>query len=85
MTNNTLYQGHWSGICIDILEALKQEVNFSYTVAEQTAYGAYNETNSSWNGLIGELVNGKSDLAANSITLTTHRSEVCYLFLKRIQ
>ena len=67
----------YEGICIDLMEELSRALQFNYTIHlnEDNAPGAKNE-NGTWNGLIGDLIEGRADLAIADLTITFEREEV---------
>lgn len=64
----------FQGYCIDLLEALREDLNFTYElylvpdgkfgVMEQTGY---------WNGMIGQLANGQADIALGPLSMIAER------------
>ena len=65
----------FEGICIDLIEELSKALQFNYTIrlTPDKAPGSYNETTGKWNGMIGELLDGKADLAIADLTITHER------------
>ena len=61
---------------IDLLEMLKSQLNFTYTITKPAdlAYGTL--INGSWNGVIKELDENNIDLAICDLTVTKERAEV---------
>lgn len=64
----------YKGFCIDLLEELSSELNFRYElhVVPDLAYG-YMHADGNWTGMIGELLEGKADLAMADLTITEAR------------
>lgn len=57
-----------------IFELIKESVNFTIDfVAEEDSIGIWNETTGTWSGVINHLINGKVDLAASDVSLTSDR------------
>ncbi|XP_015751901.1 PREDICTED: glutamate receptor ionotropic, kainate 3-like isoform X2 [Acropora digitifera] len=67
----------YEGYCIDLLNKLAENLHFTYEIhiSQDEAHGAESE-NGSWNGLIGELVNERADLAVADLTITERREKV---------
>ncbi|XP_044583719.1 uncharacterized protein LOC123264473 isoform X1 [Cotesia glomerata] len=65
------------GYCIDFIEELSKKMRFSYDliVPKDGKFGEKSE-DGSWNGLVGDLANGKTDIAIASLTMTSEREEV---------
>ena len=77
-----IYQDAWQGIAFDILHALRDEVHFSYDVITSNGFGGFNESSGLWSGMIGDIVQGRADVAVQGISWTTTRSEVGRGFFK---
>ncbi|XP_053805191.1 glutamate receptor ionotropic, delta-1 isoform X2 [Vidua chalybeata] len=67
----------YKGFSIDVLDALAKNLGFKYEIyqAPDGKYG-HQLQNSSWNGMIGELINKRADLAISAITITPERESV---------
>ncbi|CAI5774458.1 glutamate receptor ionotropic, delta-1 isoform X5 [Podarcis lilfordi] len=67
----------YKGFSIDVLDALSKNLGFKYEIY-QSPDGRYGQQlhNSSWNGMIGELINKRADLAISAITITPERESV---------
>nr|XP_006814677.1 PREDICTED: glutamate receptor ionotropic, NMDA 2B-like [Saccoglossus kowalevskii] len=65
------------GLCVDILEQLSKdlEFNFELHVVDDFSFGSP-KGNGSWNGMIGEVMDGKADAAIASMQATKARAEV---------
>ena len=65
------------GLVKDILDELSREMNFTYDLylVSDAIYGAKDE-NGVWQGLVGEIVYGRADLAAADLTINSPRSEI---------
>ncbi|EDV24468.1 uncharacterized protein TRIADDRAFT_14565, partial [Trichoplax adhaerens] len=66
----------YHGFCIDLLKEIARRLDFKYVIHVESdmIYGA--KKNGTWNGLIGELVEKKADLAFADLTITAEREEV---------
>uniref|UniRef100_A0A8B9K6S4 Glutamate receptor n=1 Tax=Astyanax mexicanus TaxID=7994 RepID=A0A8B9K6S4_ASTMX len=67
----------YKGFSIDVLDALAKILGFKYEIY-QVADGKYGsqQPNGSWNGMIGELIKKRADLAISAITITPERENV---------
>ncbi|KAM8924393.1 glutamate receptor ionotropic, delta-1 [Pelodytes ibericus] len=67
----------YKGFSIDVLDALSQNLGFKYEIY-QVPDGKYGHqlANGSWNGMIGELINKRADIAVSAITITPERESV---------
>nr|XP_014341697.1 PREDICTED: glutamate receptor ionotropic, delta-1 [Latimeria chalumnae] len=67
----------YKGFSIDVLDALAKNLGFKYEIyqASDSKYG-HQLPNGSWNGMIGELINRKADIAISAITITPERESV---------
>uniref|UniRef100_A0A8C6SIZ3 Glutamate receptor, ionotropic, delta 1a n=1 Tax=Neogobius melanostomus TaxID=47308 RepID=A0A8C6SIZ3_9GOBI len=67
----------YKGFSIDVLDALAKILGFKYDIY-QVGDGKYGTAlpNGSWNGLIGELIGKRADLAISAITITPERESV---------
>uniref|UniRef100_A0A8C4S8D5 Glutamate receptor n=1 Tax=Erpetoichthys calabaricus TaxID=27687 RepID=A0A8C4S8D5_ERPCA len=67
----------YKGFSIDVLDALAKNLGFKYDIYQvsDSKYGIQLQ-NGSWNGMIGELINKRADLAISAITITPERESV---------
>ncbi|XP_030897760.1 glutamate receptor ionotropic, delta-1-like [Leptonychotes weddellii] len=67
----------YKGFSIDVLDALAKALGFKYEIY-QAPDGRYGHQlhNTSWNGMIGELISKRADLAISAITITPERESV---------
>uniref|UniRef100_UPI00398E9103 glutamate receptor ionotropic, delta-1-like n=1 Tax=Pristiophorus japonicus TaxID=55135 RepID=UPI00398E9103 len=67
----------YKGFSIDVLDALAKNLGFKYEIyqAVDHKYGSQ-LANGSWNGMIGELINKKADIAVSAVTITPERESV---------
>uniref|UniRef100_A0A4W3GXP5 Glutamate receptor n=1 Tax=Callorhinchus milii TaxID=7868 RepID=A0A4W3GXP5_CALMI len=67
----------YKGFSIDVLDALSKNLGFKYEIYQATDHKYGNQIpNGSWNGMIGELINKRADLAISAITITPERESV---------
>ncbi|CAG5028276.1 unnamed protein product [Parnassius apollo] len=73
------YEGFSVDLVKQIFETLKEE-NYNYTYSFKSDknydYGTYDKDKKKWNGLIGELLDKKADLAVCDLTITEERKKV---------
>ncbi|KAM9395782.1 glutamate receptor ionotropic, delta-1-like isoform 2-T2 [Salvelinus alpinus] len=67
----------YKGFSIDVLDSLAKILGFKYEIY-QVADGKYGSptSNGSWNGMIGDLISKRADLAVSAITITPERESV---------
>ncbi|KAM6897757.1 glutamate receptor ionotropic, delta-1 isoform 2-T2 [Xenentodon cancila] len=67
----------YKGFSIDVLDALAKVLGFKYEIYQvaDSKYGSQ-LPNGSWNGMIGDLINKRADLAVSAITITPERENV---------
>ncbi|XP_062270324.1 glutamate receptor ionotropic, delta-1 isoform X2 [Platichthys flesus] len=67
----------YKGFSIDVLDALAKILGFKYEIYQvsDSKYGSQ-LPNGSWNGMIGDLISKKADLAVSAITITPERENV---------
>jgi len=67
----------WVGYCIDFIKALSIEMNFTYDLVLPTT-GTFGEriSESSFNGAIGDLIVGETDMIVSALKMTAEREEV---------
>ncbi|XP_067882753.1 glutamate receptor ionotropic, NMDA 2D-like, partial [Heterodontus francisci] len=64
------------GFCIDILKRLSKTISFSYDLYLVTNGKHGKKIHGIWNGLIGEVVYKRADIAIGSLTINEERSEI---------
>jgi ABC-type amino acid transport substrate-binding protein len=60
--------GNFSGICIDILEALSETLGFDYNVTHGS--------DKTWDGMVSDVVERKMDLGVQTFSWTEERSKI---------
>ncbi|XP_044262846.1 glutamate receptor ionotropic, kainate 2-like [Tribolium madens] len=65
----------YEGFGIDLIAELSKKLGFNYTfiIREDKKNGEYDETTGQWTGMIGDIINGKADLAITDLTITSER------------
>ncbi|KAK7098048.1 hypothetical protein V1264_004938 [Littorina saxatilis] len=65
----------FEGYALDLAEALSKEVGFEYhfRLVNDNNYGMRSPVNNTWNGMIGELISRKADVAIAGLTITAER------------
>ncbi|KAG5677547.1 hypothetical protein PVAND_007299 [Polypedilum vanderplanki] len=68
----------FEGFCIDLLKGIAAQVGFQYTIklVPDGIYGVYNPETKTWNGIVRELIERRSDLAMASMTINYARENV---------
>ncbi|XP_043516551.1 ionotropic receptor 25a isoform X3 [Frieseomelitta varia] len=67
----------WTGYCVDFVQKLSEEMDFDYdlVVPADRQFGK-KLPNGQWDGLIGDLAKGETDMVVASLTMTSEREEV---------
>uniref|UniRef100_A0AAX7UMC3 Glutamate receptor n=1 Tax=Astatotilapia calliptera TaxID=8154 RepID=A0AAX7UMC3_ASTCA len=63
------------GFCIDILKKIARNVKFTYDLYLVTNGKHGKKINNVWNGMVGEVVYKKAEMAVGSLTINEERSE----------
>ncbi|XP_029471702.1 LOW QUALITY PROTEIN: glutamate receptor 2 [Rhinatrema bivittatum] len=68
----------YEGYCVDLATEIAKHCGFKYklTIVGDGKYGARDADTKIWNGMVGELVYGKADIAIAPLTITLVREEV---------
>uniref|UniRef100_A0A8D0GKB6 Glutamate receptor n=1 Tax=Sphenodon punctatus TaxID=8508 RepID=A0A8D0GKB6_SPHPU len=68
----------YEGYCVDLAAEIAKHCGFKYklTIVADGKYGARDSETKIWNGMVGELVYGKADIAIAPLTITLVREEV---------
>ncbi|XP_031752085.1 glutamate receptor 2 isoform X3 [Xenopus tropicalis] len=68
----------YEGYCVDLAAEIARHCGFKYklTIVADGKYGARDAETKIWNGMVGELVYGKADIAIAPLTITLVREEV---------
>ncbi|XP_077445967.1 uncharacterized protein grin2da isoform X2 [Stigmatopora argus] len=64
------------GFCIDVLKRLAKIVGFTYELYLVTNGRHGKNIDGEWNGMVGEVVSNRADMAIGSLTINEERSEV---------
>lgn len=59
------------GYAIEIFNMVKKKLGFEYELYAVDRFGSY--TNGSWNGMVGELVEGRADFALQALSIYSKR------------
>ncbi|XP_030749785.1 glutamate receptor ionotropic, kainate 2-like [Sitophilus oryzae] len=65
----------YEGFSIDLIEELAKLEGFNYTFVVQADGKNGNKENGRWTGMIGEVVEGRADMAITDLTITSDRAE----------
>ncbi|XP_078700018.1 glutamate receptor ionotropic, kainate 2-like [Branchiostoma floridae x Branchiostoma belcheri] len=76
--NNVTGNERFQGFCMDLFSWLSTELGFKYEYyeVEDGQYGIYNSQTGQWNGMIGDVLNGKADIALAPLSITSERQTV---------
>ncbi|XP_048885031.1 glutamate receptor 1a isoform X4 [Brienomyrus brachyistius] len=74
LVGNDKYEGY----CVELAAEIAKHVGYSYKleIVADGKYGARDPDSKMWNGMVGELVYGKADVAVAPLTITLVREEV---------
>ncbi|XP_017348937.1 glutamate receptor 1b isoform X4 [Ictalurus punctatus] len=74
LSGNDRYEGY----CVELAAEIAKHVGYSYKLelVPDGKYGARDPDTKMWNGMVGELVYGKADVAVAPLTITLVREEV---------
>ncbi|XP_035290170.1 glutamate receptor 1-like isoform X1 [Anguilla rostrata] len=74
LTGNDKYEGY----CVELAAEIAKHVGYNYTleIVSDGKYGSRDTESKMWNGMVGELVYGKADVAVAPLTITLVREEV---------
>ncbi|KAI5096778.1 glutamate receptor, ionotropic, AMPA 1b isoform X1 [Silurus meridionalis] len=74
LVGNDKYEGY----CVELAAEIAKHVGYSYKLelVHDGKYGARDPDTKMWNGMVGELVYGKADVAVAPLTITLVREEV---------
>ncbi|KAG5874608.1 hypothetical protein JTB14_018818 [Gonioctena quinquepunctata] len=73
LTGNDRYEGYG----VDVIRELSKILGFNYTLVlqEDGLYGNFNQTTGQWDGMLGEIIEGRADLAITDLTVTSEREK----------
>uniref|UniRef100_A0A8C5CNT9 Glutamate receptor n=1 Tax=Gadus morhua TaxID=8049 RepID=A0A8C5CNT9_GADMO len=68
----------YEGYCVDLASEIAKHVGIRYklSIVSDGKYGARDPETRTWNGMVGELVYGRADIAVAPLTITLVREEV---------
>ncbi|KAG6459952.1 ionotropic receptor 25a isoform X2 [Manduca sexta] len=67
----------YEGYCIDLIEKLSEAMNFEYEIVTPKVGGFGKKLpNGTWDGVVGDLMVGETDIAVGALTMTAEREEV---------
>ncbi|XP_063169404.1 glutamate receptor 3 isoform X1 [Candoia aspera] len=68
----------YEGYCVDLAYEIAKHVGIKYvlSIVPDGKYGAKDSETKMWNGMVGELVYGRADIAVAPLTITLVREEV---------
>ncbi|XP_021964384.2 glutamate receptor ionotropic, kainate 2 isoform X2 [Folsomia candida] len=67
--------GNYSGFVVDLVSELAKEMHFKFIVKEVSdgGYGGLDRKTGLWNGMIGDILSGRGDLAVADLTINHDR------------
>ncbi|XP_045456697.1 glutamate receptor ionotropic, kainate 5 [Melitaea cinxia] len=67
----------YEGYCIDLIDKIADEMGFDYEIVTPKS-GTFGKRlpNGSWDGIVGDLMTGETDIAVAALTMTAEREEV---------
>ncbi|XP_067423254.1 glutamate receptor 1 isoform X3 [Emydura macquarii macquarii] len=78
--NANQFEGNerYEGYCVELAAEIAKHVGYQYRleIVSDGKYGARDPDNKAWNGMVGELVYGRADVAVAPLTITLVREEV---------
>ncbi|XP_035390047.1 glutamate receptor 4a isoform X1 [Electrophorus electricus] len=78
--NWEMYEGNdqYEGYCVDLASEIAKHIGIKYkiSIVPDGKYGARDQVTKIWNGMVGELVYGKAEIAVAPLTITLVREEV---------
>ncbi|CAG9859593.1 unnamed protein product [Phyllotreta striolata] len=66
----------WTGYCVDFAEKIAEVMNFNFEIVEPKEGTFGEKVNGVWNGVVGDLVSGRTDLAITALIMTADKEEV---------
>ncbi|KNC31398.1 hypothetical protein FF38_07217 [Lucilia cuprina] len=68
----------WEGFCIDFIETLAEKLNFEYDLIDPVKgkFGKRDPETGTWDGIVGDLVSGETDMAITALKMYSEREEV---------
>ncbi|XP_045489738.1 ionotropic receptor 25a [Pieris rapae] len=70
-------QPMYEGYCVDLIEKIAEEMGFDYEIiTPRTGDFGKRLPNGTWDGVVGDLMTGETDIAISALTMTAEREEV---------
>nr|ARO70285.1 antennal ionotropic receptor 8a [Dendrolimus punctatus] len=67
----------YEGYCIDLIDKIAEALEFDYEILTPKSGGFGQKLpNGSWDGVVGDLMHGETDMAVAALTMTAEREEV---------
>ncbi|XP_044745802.1 ionotropic receptor 25a [Coccinella septempunctata] len=67
---------YWTGYCVDFARKLSQDMNFDFEFVEPEDGTFGEKVNGKWNGVVGDLYRGETDIAITALIMTADKEEV---------
>ncbi|XP_060520589.1 ionotropic receptor 25a [Cylas formicarius] len=69
-------ESYWTGYCVDFANKLSEVMGFDFEFVEPKSGTFGEKVNGSWDGVVGDLARGDTDIAITAIIMTADREEV---------
>ncbi|XP_063217116.1 ionotropic receptor 25a-like [Bacillus rossius redtenbacheri] len=66
----------WEGYCVDLLEQLAASMSFHYELVVAEGGPGARRPDGTWDGVLGDLVDGKTDIIIAPLSVTSEREDV---------
>ncbi|XP_070553293.1 LOW QUALITY PROTEIN: glutamate receptor 4-like [Ptychodera flava] len=65
----------YEGYCVELMKNIAKHmpINYKFELVGDSRYGEYSPKTNRWDGMIGELIDGKADIAVAPLTITSER------------
>ncbi|RZC33968.1 glutamate receptor ionotropic, kainate 2, partial [Asbolus verrucosus] len=73
---DSLGKSYWTGYCVDFTEELARLMGFQFEFVEPKNGSFGKKRNGIWDGVVGDLATGETDLAITALIMTADREEV---------
>lgn len=60
----------WEGLCFELLNKIAEKMNFDYEIVQPISGDIGKFTNNSWDGVIGDLIENKTDFTMSPVRVT---------------
>jgi len=74
--NASFVNNDFEGYGVDLMKELEKVIGHNLEIKVVDGYGVYDENTGQWNGMVGELIEEKADMAIADLTMTESRDKV---------